>query len=130
MITTEELEQMKERAEKATAGNWCATLDDPYDRTYVLGAFNGGVTVIADIKGDADAQFLVHAREDVPRLVAEVERLNRRLALVDEEMLAQFWVETSGGYVVAPEYEAIKDTVQEVTLIACGAPITGEEEFE
>lgn len=74
-MKAEELAAIKGRADNATSGNWQATLDDPYERTYVLGAFDGVVTVIADIKGDADAQFIAHAREDIPKLVAEVESL-------------------------------------------------------
>lgn len=76
-MNTEQLNAIKERAAKATPGNWHVTLDDPYDRTYVLGAFNNEVSVIADIKGDADAEFIANAREDVPALVAEVERLQQ-----------------------------------------------------
>jgi hypothetical protein len=78
-LTSEELEAIRQRAEAATQGNWRATLDDPYERTYVLGAFNGIVTVVADIKGDADAEFIANARQDVPKLLAEVDRLRKAL---------------------------------------------------
>ena len=81
-----ELEAIRKRAEATTYGSWYSTLDDPYERTYVLGAFNRGVTVIADIKGDENAEFIAHAREDVPKMVeallqemAEVERLRSAL---------------------------------------------------
>lgn len=153
MITNAELTQMKARAEKATAGPWYSHVDGT--------VFLKHTQEIADVWTDneeADAAFIAHAREDVPRLVAEVEhlsallrqrdrqlegerkgsqrvqaeveRLNRRLRLIDDEILAQFYTETSEGYELLPEYEGIRDTVQEVMIIACGAPITGEEEYE
>lgn len=77
MITTEELEQMKERAEKATAGPWYYEIDGDLwaDGQVVLSPLltEHGVNVLNIRK--TDAQFIAHAREDVPRLVAEVERL-------------------------------------------------------
>ncbi|QJC97180.1 hypothetical protein HC660_27060 [Bacillus mojavensis] len=84
-LNKKQLEEIRKRSDKATVGHWRATLDDPYDRTYVLGAFNGGVTVIADIKGDADAEFIANARQDIPALlehIAEVEQELREATLI------------------------------------------------
>lgn len=72
MIKSEELSQMKARAEKATAGPWIRTHD-------CLIRTQNTEIVVAEawrrVKGAEDAAFIAHAREDVPRLVAEVERL-------------------------------------------------------
>lgn len=71
-ITDAELTQMKERAEKATAGPWVTYYES-------LVKSKEGDKVVADtwrvVNGANDARFIAHAREDVPRLVAEVERL-------------------------------------------------------
>lgn len=67
-MTDEELAVIKERAEKATPGPWYS---DYASRPYVMAEH----TPVADVATDADADFIVHARTDVPALVAEVERL-------------------------------------------------------
>lgn len=48
--------------------------DSSYGGTY------GGVLV------EADAEFIAHAREDIPKLLAEVERLRKELADIEEMM--------------------------------------------
>ncbi|WP_047988280.1 hypothetical protein [Alkalihalobacillus pseudalcaliphilus] len=83
-MNAQRLTEIRERAAKATDGAWRATLDDPYYRTYVLGSFNKGVHVIADIKGDNNADFIAHARTDVEDLLAEVERLSHVVAVIKE----------------------------------------------
>lgn len=68
MITNVELTQIKERAEKATPGPWKSHADGT--------VFLEHTQDIADVwTNNEDAEFIAHAREDVPRLVAEVERL-------------------------------------------------------
>lgn len=89
-MTPQELQGVRERAEKATSGPWAGPLYEPDlpDRGWWIG--NGkvgmaehaiGVTVPAlNRNAEADAKFIAHAREDVPALVAEVERLSRDVA--------------------------------------------------
>ena len=78
MITNAELTQMKERAEKATAGPWTSTKSGEntfaIDSETITSAF-----YLAFVENDCNASFIVHAREDVPRLVAEVEHLQALL---------------------------------------------------
>ena len=75
-ITNAELTEMKERAKKATAGPWVTYYES-------LVKSKEGDKVVADtwqvVNGEYDARFIAHAREDVPRLVAEVERLREAL---------------------------------------------------
>jgi len=73
MITQTELNAIKERAEKATAGPWRIGMQSPNGLNNV-GTIGGLLT--AQTADEADAEFIAHAREDIPRLVAEIERLN------------------------------------------------------
>lgn len=92
-MTNEELEAIKKRAEAATPGPWDASedsdrsykLDAPKDAQYWVTIASGNTLVVswwqqyADDSGTvlklADAAFIAAARTDVPRLLAEVERL-------------------------------------------------------
>lgn len=71
-ITNAELTQMKERAEE-TSFDKAYVKGDPWKGYEIKSEGNG--MVIAELPCETDAQFIAHAREDVPRLVAEVERL-------------------------------------------------------
>lgn len=75
----EQINAIKERAAKATPGTW------------VVRKHTGGIIDVVSVEttehheyltrielGEIeDAEFIAHAREDVPALVAEVERLSR-----------------------------------------------------
>jgi len=82
-ITTAELAEMKAREAAATRGPW-------NDRG------EHGVTQTKHITRDLwqiprtveDVAFIAHAREDVPRLIAQVERLQALLPSDDEDKLA------------------------------------------
>ncbi len=73
MISNEELTQIKERTEKATLGPWNSRKDGTVFLEHTQDIAN-----VCTVNGDAE--FIAHAREDVPRLVAEVERLRAELA--------------------------------------------------
>lgn len=95
-MTSEELQTIKERAEKATAGPW--TMDRT--REQIKGPRYTICNIAFDVDGrfepetyaaykaiggvadedtnpfqDEDAAFIAHARSDIPALIAEVERL-------------------------------------------------------
>lgn len=84
MMTSEELQAIKERVAKATAGPWEWRVDC-YDFWLASNHFtvadsfgyDDGDSTIRVSK--ADAEFIAHARQDVPTLVAEVERLKNGL---------------------------------------------------
>lgn len=85
MLTHEELQAIKARAEAATPGPW-TNVDEDGEHWKSITAIEGGdplsVTMkIYDEGGHslADAEFIAHARTDVPALVAEVERLRKAL---------------------------------------------------
>lgn len=73
-LTNEQLTQIAERAEKATEGPWMAS-----DGIYVIeldGTHPEGYgEVVAECERTVDAEFIAHAREDIPKLLAEIERL-------------------------------------------------------
>lgn len=69
-LTDEELAEIKERAEKATEGPWGVGKPSPNGLNNV-GTMSGLLT--AQTLEEEDASFIAHAREDIPKLLAEVE---------------------------------------------------------
>lgn len=99
-MTDDELAAIRARTEAATPGPWDAVkLYDVTDTTYIEGCdfgFNGDINVEVERAGleypewvmigpespqqkqiHADAEFIAHARTDIPALLAEVERLRK-----------------------------------------------------
>ncbi|MCG5252570.1 ead/Ea22-like family protein [Brevibacillus agri] len=79
-ITPEELAAIRERAERATPGRWSIAGRPPC----VVSNPTGPREVIcvgqdSNVEGQRDnwddMQFIAHAREDIPKLLAEIERL-------------------------------------------------------
>ena len=77
-ITSAELTRMKGRAEKANAESWF------YNRHNEI--LTGRGARLAQVVCGTDAEFIAHAREDVPRLVAEVDRLQTYLTQIHESL--------------------------------------------
>lgn len=67
MINAEQLNAIKERAAKATPGPWRSA--------GLYGVRTQNAEALSIPLRPEDATFIAHAREDVPALVAEVERL-------------------------------------------------------
>ena len=91
MMTDAELNEIETRASLATAGPWKSN----YKRHDVYGPNDKHVCHFFE-ESYIDAEFIAAAREDVPRLVAEVRRLkeeagglqhNLELMLIDNEQL-------------------------------------------
>ena len=80
-----DLEAIKARCEAATEGPW--EFADVAREVWVSG---GNIDVVSGEDGayisDADGEFIAHAREDVPALVAEVERLQKQLAVAVKDL--------------------------------------------
>lgn len=80
-MTQERLDAIRERVDKATKGRW------DYAVTGKLAAWDGNRAAPVIDFGKIypeDAEFIIHAREDVPALLAEVERLRNDLAKARE----------------------------------------------
>jgi hypothetical protein len=74
-LNAEELEAIRKRAEAATQGPWFDS-----ETVYVVSNVSGDsiewdADFIAETQEQSDAEFIAHAREDVPKLLAEIERL-------------------------------------------------------
>ena len=93
-MNEQRLQEIKQRAEKATSGPWKVYQDaisTSIGTEFIHPQLNGPMPVITDayhVGGainiyidDADAEFIAHARQDVPALVAEIERLQNTIAL-------------------------------------------------
>ena len=74
-LTEEDIEAIKSRCDQATPGPW---------RSYIEARekFSGsdfiqteGEDIYLTGATDADQDFIAHARQDIPRLIAEIERL-------------------------------------------------------
>ena len=108
-VTPEELAEIRARAEAATPGPWTVdegpALADPLLEgegdwyRQIEGWTNTGWEWLC--LSPEDAAFIAHAREDIPALVAEVERLQAELARVRPVAeAAQRW------HVAAQHYDA------------------------
>ncbi|WP_205590205.1 hypothetical protein [Brevibacillus laterosporus] len=81
MMTREEIEAIRKRAEKATPGPWRKEL------SYGLNIASDESIVLDDEVGVIrypDAEFIAHAREDIPKLLAEIERLQTNWQWLEE----------------------------------------------
>lgn len=74
-----DLEAIRKRAEAATEGLWTNFEDVAYLERRQVYEYDEltetNVDVIADCRRIQDAEFIANARQDVPALIAEVERL-------------------------------------------------------
>lgn len=80
-----DIEAIRQRAENATGGEWSYTILGGETRTSTVASFGKGLTAIGEINALADADFIAHAREDIPALLAEVERLRNGIATAIKE---------------------------------------------
>lgn len=95
-MTSEQLKSIKEREEKATPGPW--TLEEGIIEKRITAPYPQGMIphetlpYVVFVPGCAmyseDMDFIVHAREDIPGLIADVERLRMKLADCREMALA------------------------------------------
>jgi hypothetical protein len=83
-----DLAEIRARCEAATGGPWeVGHKCEIYTRHYQVGP-------IGDFWEPADARFTAHAREDIPALLAEVERLREPLRrCVPDELAVYAWDE-------------------------------------
>lgn len=87
-MTEKELKAIEERANKAWKGPWACVVDTdrgPFDgrpRYEVVSRddVQPGYSVSA-VMEKVDCEFMAHAREDVPALIAEVRQLQRDLEM-------------------------------------------------
>jgi hypothetical protein len=77
-LTADEIAAIQARADRATPPPWSSRYPD----YHVDGPPNVGVVLPREFRREEDRAFALAAREDVPRLLAEVARLRGALRLV------------------------------------------------
>lgn len=80
------LEEIRARAEKATPGPWeeaypNSRVIEAHDGQVVVDSFNDGIG--AGVIEQVDADFIAHARTDVPKLVAALEAIDKLCVEID-----------------------------------------------
>lgn len=78
-MNAEQLNAIKERAAKATPGPWGWTYEGVDNVVIIQRGTNEIIARLDDETCDKDLYYIANAREDVPALVAEVERLQQQL---------------------------------------------------
>ena len=91
MLTPKQLKEIRERADKATPGEWEDETWGTYYTPEGIGLTSvGGIRYVSsweEFKQDKkDVEFIAHARQDIPALLDEVDRLNNKLAVIDDIM--------------------------------------------
>ena len=92
-LSEKEIEAIRKRAEMATEGPW------QKDGAIDIHSPNG-TEVAAAWGGYADQEFIAHAREDIPKLLAEIDRLNSELSKYSQsefENMCEDWYALSAG---------------------------------
>lgn len=89
-LTTQELEAIRKRAEQATEGAWEMDITDDGNTMEFSVTFDvdNYAAIMCDSVLDslATADFIANARTDIPKLLAEVDRLNDKVAYYLDEM--------------------------------------------
>lgn len=114
MLSTEELQAIKDRCEKATQGatpEWY--VDDEYSDT-IRCSWSGDL-IAQCIPTKGDAEFIANARQDIPMLLAEIERLRSELHRISRCTMSM-------GYLT------VSDFARDLKRIAREAIENGEKE--
>lgn len=82
-LTNEELQAIKERVERATRGYWWVKYGLGESVEINVGHGFSARYIALDVLRSADAEFIAAAREDVPKLLAEIERLRSLISCLD-----------------------------------------------
>lgn len=86
-VSGTDLDAIRERAEEATLGPWELERREPYmdgRSAYAMRRAGRPGVMLTCAAFPADAEFIAHAREDVPVLLAEVERLRQEMIRRDD----------------------------------------------
>lgn len=81
-MTEEELAEIKQRCDAATPGSWISFIegrDHSSGSNFIM--TGSGEDIELTGATDADQDFIANSRQDIPRLLAEIERLKKRPAV-------------------------------------------------
>jgi hypothetical protein len=104
-MNNEQLNAIRQRAEKATPGPWRVSGGEIVSKT-ILDRKYGQPEVVAEViyEQEADATFIAHARQDVPALLDEIVYLNGVIGTL------------VGFFEVARDYPKVTATIIEEAL--------------
>jgi hypothetical protein len=78
-LSDDHLEEIKERCVKATPGPWKSYVEGREEMSGSDFIMTAGEDIYLTGATVANQDFIAHAREDIPKLVGEVERLRKLL---------------------------------------------------
>lgn len=81
ILSEDDIRQIKLRSEHATPGPWKSYIEGREEMSGSDFIMTGGEDIYLTGATKADQDFIAHARQDVPTLLAEVERLRSLLDL-------------------------------------------------
>jgi hypothetical protein len=123
-LTITELEQIRQRAEAASPGPWSYT-EDEYSWDLYDGNLPMELKIIKAPKESeeyaeywperADADFIANARQDIPRLLTEVETLITEKAAARrmlDELIGEMANAAEAGYALAPE--TVREDIEKI----------------
>jgi hypothetical protein len=127
------LEEIRERAEKATPGPW--DIDGSDNQNWGIRSVAGDQPSIAPMAGyrskdtEADAEFIAHAREDVPALLARIEKLEAIAEAAEDAADAlEKYLPLIEGHVAAPHGLSSRDARAAINHVrAALAGLGGED---
>jgi hypothetical protein len=79
LLSQEELGEIKMRCERATAGPWKSYIEGREKMSGSDFIMTGGEDIYLTGATRVDQDFIAHARQDIPKLVEEIERLKARV---------------------------------------------------
>lgn len=95
-MTTGYLDEIKNRIAKTTIAPWVASIegrDHESGSSFIMTGIPVGENIWQEMRGEdleiigatiADVDFIAHARQDIPALIVEVERLQNLLSIKEE----------------------------------------------
>lgn len=84
-LTQEELTAIRERVEKATEGPWQPYYE--YDGEARVISHTNDYGEVATYMEEDNAAFIAHARQDIPKLLAEIDRLRMHIQARQENCI-------------------------------------------
>lgn len=116
-LTSDEIEAIRKRAELATEGPWKKE-ESRYEGQWNVTSVNEMHDLSACLCRPNDAEFIANAREDIPKLLAEVERLRNDMSEI-AEIVADFYTE-QGGIRLPSHLTPIAGEISVIHKIALG----------
>lgn len=126
ILTREATETIRKRHEQASKGKWLSVgygSEGGQVKSYEILAEGGGETIAKFDNSNGNApsniEFIRHAHTDIPKLLAEVERLRNLLTHIEVLSDEFFEIEVINGklmYVVCEDLEEWSDLLREISI--------------